>query len=363
VQTSDSRTWLDCDLNAAGNACSGVALATNGDNIAQDNEIGPSSTANFGTRSDRNPAPGLKRFSNWEYTGSIQHQLMSRVSVTAAIFRRTYRDLEVLDRGQITNADYTSFTTATPSFSNDPTIGDAIDPNAILTIYNLNTAKRGVFSANQVDFNSTGALGGVGPNQSTYTGFEFSWSARLSRSTVFGGWTMEKNVSKFCDSNDNPNGMTASDLYEGATVSNGGRFCDQGQFSIPFRHEFKLAGNYPLPFGVDVGAVVQSYPGSARAVTWAPAASVFPGASRTNAETIILTTPGSLFQPRYNQLDINFKKNFRSGRKRFSLQLDLFNALNGNAIWTTNNSIGGSLGQPLTTLPGRLPRVAFQTQW
>jgi hypothetical protein len=283
------------------------------------------------------------------------------VSVSAAYFRRSYRNLEVTDRGQITNADYTSFTTKMPDFSNDPTIGNALDPNEVLTIYNLNTAKRGVYNNSQVDFNSTGTFGGSA-DKSLYNGFELSFSARLARTTVFGGWTMEHNISTFCDTNDNPNGVTASDVYQGLTVQRGGRFCDESQFSIPFKQEFKLSGNYPLPYGVDFAAVLQAYPGQSRVITWQPAASLFPG-GRTNAETIVLTKPGSLFLPRYTQLDVNFRKNFRRGTKRYSLQVDLFNALNGNAIWGTNNAIGASLGQPTSILPGRIPRLAFQMQF
>jgi hypothetical protein len=341
---SESRNWYDADLIPGTSTISGVVLATNGDNIAQDNEIGPSSSANFGQRSDRNPAPDIRNFSNWEYTASLQHQLLPRVSVTAGYFHRTYRDLMIIDRQQIATADYTSFTLPMPDFSNDPTLIGVLDPKEIITVYNLNSAKRSVYNASQLDTNSTGALGGTA-NQSIYDGLEVSFSARLAKGTVLGGWTMEKNISVFCDTNDNPNGVTSSDLYQGVTVSTGGRFCDNRDFDVPFRHEFK------------------SYPGSPRVITWQPAASLFPGGSRTNAETIILTKPGALFLPRYSQLDINFKKNFRAGQKRFSVQLDLFNALNANAIWGTNNSIGSSLGQVTSILMGRLPRLAFQMQW
>ena len=76
----------------------------------------------------------------------------------------------------------------------------------------------------------------------------------------------------FCESNDNPNGPTTNDLYQGRPVSQGGRFCDQRQFDVPFRHEFKLAGNYSLPYGVDFGAVLQSYGGLERVIRWTPAA-------------------------------------------------------------------------------------------
>jgi hypothetical protein len=108
---------------------------------------------------------------------------------------------------------------------------------------------------------------------------------------------------------------------------------------------------------------LQAYPGTARMVTWTPAASVFPGGARTNSETIILTKPGSLYQPRYNQLDITVKKNFRSGRKTFALQIDVFNVTNSSSILTTNDAIGTSLGQVNSILYGRLPRLVFQTKW
>ena len=117
-----------------------------------------------------------------------------------------------------------------------------------------------------------------------------------------------------------------------------------------------------LDVGIELGAVLQSYAGSSRTITWAPATGLFPG-GRTNAETVVLTRPGSLYYPRYNQLDLNLRKNFRAGRKTFGGQIDLFNALNGNAIFTRNNSIGASLGQVTSILQGRIVRLAFQMKF
>ena len=189
-------------------------------------------------------------------------------------------------------------------------------------------------------------------------------SVSINDSTIFGGYTAERNISVFCDYNDDPNGTMTTDMYPGDSNSatRGGPYCDQTKFSIPFRQEFKISGTYPLPFGIDFGAVLQAYPGNVRVIMYTPAASLFPG-GRTNSETIEVSPPGSLYYPRYSQVDINFKKNFRSGQKRFSLQLDFFNALNANAIWGANNNIGSSLGQVTSILPGRLPRIAFQMQW
>jgi hypothetical protein len=41
----------------------------------------------------------------------------------------------------------------------------------------------------------------------------------------------------------------------------------------------------------------------------------------------------------------------------------VFNVLNSNAVWTTNDAIGASLGQVQSIQPGRMPRIAFQMKF
>ena len=356
VQT-ESRNWFDCDLNAARTACSGVALPTNGDDIAQDNEIGASGTTSFGrTVSDRDVDPNIERQGDIEMTATISHQLAARVSVTAGWYHRTYQDLRHMDRTLITTSDYTAFTIPMPNISRDATLAGVIDPTDVLTVYNLNPAKRSVFNAAGLDQN-------VG-NQSIYDGFDVTFNARPGAGmTMFGSWTIERNISVFCSTDDNPNGPPVPDLYTGALVGNGGRFCDQRNFDMPFTNQFKLAGNYPIPLiGLDIAMVLQSYAGAARTITYQPPAGLFPG-GRTNAETIILSRPGSLHHPRYNQIDVNLKKNFRHGSKTMSGQIDFFNVLNGNAIFARQDAVGNSLGDVTTILQGRLIRLAFQLRF
>ena len=356
VQT-ETRNWFDCDLNAAKTACSGLVLPTNSDDIAQDNEIGLSGTSNFGTTvSDRDMDPNIERQGDTEITATISHQLLRRLSVTAGWYHRTYQDLRQMDRTLITTSDYTSFTTPMPDISRDETLVGVIDPHEVLTVYNLNAAKRSVFNTAGVDKNVD--------DQSIYDGFDVTFNARLGGgTTLFGSWTVERNVSAFCSIDDNPNGPPVADLYTAASVSNGGRFCDQRNFDVPFTHLFKVSGAYPIQWiGVDVGVIVQSYAGLARTITYQPPANLFPG-GRTNTETIILNEPGSLYHPRYNQIDLNLKKNFRYGSKTYSGQIDFFNLLNGNAIFARQDAVGNSLGDVTTILQGRLIRLAFQMKF
>ena len=354
---NENRNWFDCALNAAGTACSGVVLPTNGDDIAQDHERGPSGTTNFGlTSADRDVDPNIQRMGNREITATISHQLAPRVSVTAGWYHRTYQDIQQMDRTLISRSDYTSFTTPMPDVSRDATLVGVIDPTEVLTVYNLVSTKRSVFNSAIVDGNVD--------DRSIYDGIDVTFNVRPGAgSTLFGSWTTERNVSVFCSNDDNPNGPPIADLYTGASVANGGRFCDHRQFNVPFVHEFKIAGSYSVPYiRTDVSVIVQSYAGLARTITYQPAANLFPG-GRTNTETLVLNEPGTLYHPRYNQVDLTFKKNFRHAAKTFSGQIDFFNVLNGNAIFARQDTVGNSLGDVTTILQGRLMRLAFQMKF
>jgi hypothetical protein len=360
----ENRNWFDCGLNAAGTACSTVVLPTNNDGIAQDSEIGPSpSGGNFAQRSGALPGD-LRRQYNLELTAGLQRQVRPGLAIGALFIKREIRNIQTTDRTFITLSDYTPFQVRLPAII-DPAVAAVLDPNEMITVYNLNAAKNSVYGQGLIDRSSEN-------NRSFYTGVEASFSARLAgNGTMFGSWTAERNVSVFCDSNDNPNGATTNpsgatitDLYQGRTIAEGGRFCDQRQFHMPFVHEFKLAGSYLLRYGIDVGAVLQSYAGLERVITWQPAATLFPNGQRTQAQTVILNQPGSLYGERWNQLDMNIKKNFHYGHgKVHTFQLDIFNVFNANAIRTMTDTVGTSLGQVTAILPGRFPRLAYQLKW
>ncbi len=355
---SERRNWFDCLLNAAGTACSGAAAATNRDGIVQDVEIGPSPAGGtFGTIRN-NTLGDLDRRYNWEFTAGVQHQVTPRLAVGAMLFKRQIYEIPLTDRSFITEADYTPFETRMPAeIARDPDVAAVLDPNEMITVYNLNQSKNSVYGQGLVDQSAA-------ENRSLYTGFEASFNTRLpGGAMVFGSWTMEKNVSVFCESNDNPNGPPTADLYQGRNVAQAGRFCDQREFDMPFTQEFKLAGNYSLPLGVDIGAVLQSFGGLERVITWQPAASLYPNQQRTQSQTLILNEPGSLFGERWDQLDVNFKKNIRYGNKVHTFQLDIFNVFNNNSIRTMNDTVGTSLGQVTAIMPGRFPRLGYQFKW
>ena len=164
---------------------------------------------------------------------------------------------------------------------------------------------------------------------------------------MFGGWSADKLVTVAC-ANFDPNTF---------------RYCDQSQYKIPFRSDFKLVGSYTVIWDVQIGVAFQSYAGQPLAVNWTPAASVFPGGQRTQSVTINLIPPGSSYLDRWNQLDLSFRKTFSIGRYRIDGALDMFNAMNSNVVLSQNQAFGSSLGQPLAVLQGRLLRLSTQLKF
>jgi hypothetical protein len=329
VLQSDTRNWSDCDYLPGTSTCSGRILATNGDGIAQDNEIGPTNNRNFGILATRRPDAALKRPYDIEYALGIVRELVPGLSVTGAWYRReTYR-LEQQINTLVTVSDFASFT------ATSPLNGEAV------TIYNLDRSKQGL-----VDLLDTTAADRSKARVS-YNGLEVSFVSRLpGRGNMIGGWSADRLVTVSCAGYD-PNTF---------------RYCDQSKLGIPFRHDFKFAGGYPLPFDFLIGATLQSYAGGPLAVNWAVPTNLFPG-GRTQAVTVNLIPPGSKYLDRWNELDLSVRRQFTVRKLKFDAALEIFNSLNSNVVLSENQNFGSALGQPQAILQGRLLRISNQIKF
>jgi hypothetical protein len=341
----------------------------NRDDIAQEAEFLPNgcitcgSNRNFGSIvNSRITADDRKRAHNWEKGLSVQHQLLNNVSITAGAYWRTWSNIDDTDNTLVGREDWLNSGGGVEFFVTNP-----LDRSQLLKAYELRPAVRG--QAFTVDLTSDGG-------QSLYNGYEVTGTARLARGAVlFGGWTMEHNRTRNCNSlADNPNG-TRNDYYREFTTAiglqadpDGTLWCDQTSYSIPFTHDFKLSGSTPTLLGIDVGFLMQNLAGSMRSLTYALVNNQFPGGTATGtAQTILVNRPGTMYLPRFFQLDVTIKKNFRFGRGRsLSFQLDYFNVTNSNSILGMTNTVvnqeggGPNLGNVTSFLDGRMPRIALQ---
>jgi hypothetical protein len=344
---TERRTWTDRDL-------SGRSLPTNGDDIAQDNEIGPSSNSLFGTpRSANRHDPDLQREYDWVYDAGIQHEVRRGLAVTANWFRRSAHDLSVTQNTLVSLNDYTPFEIFNP-----------LDGSPI-TLYNLSQSK--FQQVDRIDTNSTNS----DLRNRVFNGFEFGFNSRFGRGSAFGAYTFDRSLSANCDGS-SATGATATD-------PNTFRFCDDRNNDVPFRHDVKFAGSYILPWqDIQLNAAFQSYTGASRTVTWTvsrttrypldcpapcvPNALVAPNLVQTSL-AVPLIAPDTQYLPRHNQLDFGVRKLFQIANMQWSGQIDIFNMTNSGIVKTETSAFGPSLGRPTSILQPRTLRLAAQMRF
>ena len=302
--STQTRAWLDFDGNRSIYDASG--------NIQFNEVIG--GTSNFGQITSR-PDPELARGYNWEYGVSVQHQLLSRLSVTAGYHRRQFYNLDVTDNLNLSPTEWNEFGIVTPT---DPRLPDSGQP---ITMYSLNANKIGTPTDNLRTYS--------GVNTSTYNGFEVSANARFSKALFFGGVTTDRRATTSCDERDNPNGL---------------RFCD----AIPsFRTTFKVSGAYQLPYEFQLSGTFMAVPGSSVAANYTVTAGIagrpiFGSTAGGTTISVNLVEPNTVFLDYRKTFDLRVARNFRVDRMRIQPFADIFNALNFGGVTRVNETYGAN---------------------
>ncbi|OFW19560.1 MAG: hypothetical protein A3H97_24965 [Acidobacteria bacterium RIFCSPLOWO2_02_FULL_65_29] len=320
VQT-DRRTWSD----------------PNRDDIAQDNEIGPVQTPfNISGVTVRTPDPDIERPYQWEYNVGVQRELTNGLSISAGWVRREFRRLFWTDNVLTTFDDYTAVQILSP-----------LDGTSI-PVYNLNVAKRG--QVRQIDKNSD-------RNRRSYNGVDIGFTSRVGGGNLFGGVNAGRQIATICEVDD-PNNL---------------RFCDQHDLDVPYLTQFKLAGMYPLPYGVQLSGSWQGYPGaqfSGSGDVAEPSLNVNYIVDRTivptltqSSVTVQLVEPGTKFLKRWNQIDVRLGRKFQFRNVNVQGQFDIFNLLNSSSILAVTQTFGPSLDRPTRILQGRLFAVGAQVNF
>ena len=346
VIATDRRTWSD----------------TNGDDIAQDNEIGPVVVPfNISGRSINQPADGIRRPYQIQSSLNVQHELFNGLSVTAGWVHREYKRMFWTDNVAVNPEDYTAGTIANPVFGNPRFEG----AEATIPIYTLSAAAR-ARTPQFVDKNSD-------QNRKQYDGYDVGFTVRIKGGNLYGGTSIGRLRTSYCEIED-PNSL---------------RYCDQRQLNMPYLTQMKLAGSYPLPYKFQLSGSWQGYPGAASGTTFqdqtydasinravdtsqnlnyvvtnAIFSAANPGQTLRSFQgsniTVPLLTPGQNYLKRWNQVDIRLARTFQIGRYKLQGQFDMFNALNGSNIINQNQAFGSAQWRPTQILQGRLFAVGAQ---
>jgi hypothetical protein len=387
TNAQENRAWFDLARDpATGGLYPGCTLTnvaacpdpygTNGDDIAQDWEIGPTGNANFGTRSTNTVDPNIQRPYNDQWMVEIQREIMTGVSISATWRHRADKDLQtgfVLTPGGL-GLDSQSGDNQLRTFADFTDTVDVARPapyTGSVTIFNVDPAVRALIDG----LDQTAAPGAI---SLVYRGFELAASARLpGGGTLFGGWTADKTTIDNCQDElnrgDDPNRL---------------RFCNMNAYPIPYRHELKLSGSVPfrLPALGDFngGFAIIGNPGAgmeesfrysrstARNAQTVYLAPFFTGdscaapcqldgrmvpstehptvaTSTTQFDAVILPTDSVKFAPALTQIDANIAKVFHVGRYRYDVRLEAFNLFNNAADRSYFSALGTALGGQVTT--------------
>jgi len=364
IVTNTSRSWGDSNSNLIPD-CDLRNPNANG-------ECGPMANKNFGqqvisTAADPNWIQGWgKRPYSWAGSLAMERQLANGVALTAGFYRTVFGNFTVTRNTAVTPADFSPYCFTAP---NDPRLPASVSGQQICGLYDVNPDKFGQVT-NMVTLASN-----YGRASEYYNGVDVNLVARLPRGiNISGGWNIGNSISLLSTwpgvttskSNQCVLVNSPQDLkYQ--VVSGVATGCESGN---PYQNLVKVNGSVPLPWNLQAAAVYQNIPGpNYGGIYTATNAQIAPSLGR-NLSGGVQTVQIDLLQPlsqyfdyRINQLDVRLSKIFRTRGRKFQLNVDVYNAMNGSyALWTNNNygSNGASWLRPTSTFDARLIKFGAQ---
>jgi len=307
------------------------------------------------------------RSADWDLGVTVQQQIMPRASLEIAYTRRWYSGFTVIDNQATANSDWTPYSITAPSDARLPGGGGYL----VSGLYDVSPTKAGQIQNLIIDSSK------YGNEYQYFNGLDLTLNLRLrSGLTLTGGTSTGQTVADACDVRANlpelNQGIGAG--LVGSTVNTTNPYC---HVAYGILTQARGLGSYVIPkIDVQVSGVFQSKPGALLAANYAAPATAgsalaqslgrLPTGTPANV-TINILAPGQRYGDRVNQLDFRVAKILKFGRTRTMAGIDLYNALNSNAILTYNNAFvpasatsPGSWLQPVTILTGRLVKFSAE---
>jgi hypothetical protein len=295
---------------------------------------------------------------SWQFSGAVQQEIVSRMSVELSYFRRAYGNFNVVDDRARSASDFDVFSITAPG---DPRLpgggGDTIGG-----LYNIKPAMFSTPADNYITFASN-----YGKQIEHWDGFDLILGMRPQ-----GGVSLQGGLSSGRTTIDNcqvaarlPEILTGFPVLNDPNTSAQfpAQYCHQ---ESPFLTQVKFLGSYEIPkVDVLISGALQSVPGPQVIGDFVASNALVqqslgrPLAGGAANATINVVEPGALYGDRRNQFDLRVGKALRFGRTRTKVNLDINNVFNAGPVLTENPSFG-VFRQPASILPARIARVGVQ---
>jgi hypothetical protein len=353
VSTTANRTWADndqdfvVDCNLLNLGAQSPATTGSVDNCG-------AAPANFGQLTSVAQFDEATRFGwanrlyNWEFSTSVQHEIVPRVAIDVGYFRRWFGNFQANQTLGRTWADFDPYSVVAPIDTRLPDGGGY----QIDGLYDLKLTSVGAAVTNR-----TVLARDFGEQTEHWNGMDLSVNARMENGVILqGGVSTGRTTTDNCDVADNP------DLGGNPSVRN----C---RVQADFLTQVKLLGTYLVPkVEVNVAATFQSTPGVLVAanrvynglnpdVIWQGGTT--PRNFSAGTATINLLSPGDLYGDRINQFDLRFGRTFRFGPRRATVNLDIYNLFNASPVMQQNNAYA-VWQTPQRIMDGRLFKISGQ---
>ena len=308
---------------------------------------------------------------NWEFSGSVQHELFDNVSLDVGYFRRRYINFDAWDNLAVGPGDFEEYTINVPE---DPRLpGGGGYP---LTVVDMTPE---AFARAQDNVKTgTDNLGG---ESEMWHGVDVSMTARLEGALIQGGLATGRRISDYCGYLEQQpeviwgdyNAFPASRVGRGTTGQLAGIAGSRGNLVAKefcraednWLTNLSLSGSYTFPYEIDFSLAFFSRPGPRREAIWqipaAQAAAALGRAPTLRGPALNILPPGEVFGDRLNQLDLRIARVLDFGvGGNVRASFDIYNLFNANAVSREQAGFGAAYLTPIGLQPGRLAKISFQ---
>jgi hypothetical protein len=359
-----TRTWTD--NGAGGGIANDFVPQCDLTNNAKNGECAAVAQGNFGTTapgSVYDPALlkgwGVRPY-NYEFSASVQREIVPRVSVDVGYFRRIFGNFTVTDNLAVAPSDFDSFSIPAPVDSRLPGGGGY----TVNGLFDLKPTSFGRAQQNYITLSDN-----YGKQIQHWNGVDVNVNARLHAGlTLIGGVSTGKTVVDNCaivqqipeslngTANSNPTSFPVTFTGTWASASD----CHQ---ESPFLTQVKGQAVYQIPrIDVQLSGAYASTPGPVIGANFvATNAVVQPSLGRVLSGgapnlTVNVVSPGVLYGERVHDVDFSVGKIFRVNGSRLNVRADFYNLLNKDTVVSVNNSFA-SWQKPVDLVPARFAKI------